>query len=184
MSVLAERLRAIHAALDDAGLPHAFGGAIALAYCTEEPRGTRDLDVNVFVDPSRADEVFEAMPPGVEASKADRRAARRDGQVRLWWEQTPIDLFFDMHEFHHEAAREIRTVDFENETIPVLGCEALVVFKVLFNRTRDWADVEAILEVGSIDGRRVLGHLLGLLDADDPKVARLRDLVFSGSGDS
>src|SRR5262249_41808856 len=45
LSVLAERLIAIHDSLDAAGVPHAFGGAIALAYCTEEPRGTRDLDV-------------------------------------------------------------------------------------------------------------------------------------------
>jgi hypothetical protein len=49
VSVLAQRLLAVHAALDDAGLPHAFGGAIALAYCTLEPRGTRDIDVNVFI---------------------------------------------------------------------------------------------------------------------------------------
>lgn len=49
MSVLAERLLAVHDALADARLPHAIGGAIALGYCTEEPRGTRDLDVNVFV---------------------------------------------------------------------------------------------------------------------------------------
>lgn len=54
MSLLAQRLLAVHDALDAAELPHAFGGAIALAYCTEEPRGTRDLDVNVFVDPTRA----------------------------------------------------------------------------------------------------------------------------------
>jgi hypothetical protein len=54
MSVLAERLLEVHAALSEAKLAHAFGGAIALAYCTEEPRGTRDLDVNVFVSPQRS----------------------------------------------------------------------------------------------------------------------------------
>jgi hypothetical protein len=48
MSELVDRLFAIHDALADAGLAHAFGGAIALAYCVEEPRGTRDLDVNIF----------------------------------------------------------------------------------------------------------------------------------------
>ncbi|MDQ1395101.1 MAG: hypothetical protein QOG64_360, partial [Acidimicrobiaceae bacterium] len=45
MPSLAERLLVVHAGLDGARIPHAFGGAIALAYCTEEPRGTRDIDV-------------------------------------------------------------------------------------------------------------------------------------------
>ncbi len=36
MSVLAKRLLAIHDALSSARVPHAFGGAIALAYCTIE----------------------------------------------------------------------------------------------------------------------------------------------------
>ena len=62
MSLLGERLLAVHDSLTDAALPHAFGGAIALAYCTEEPRGTRDLDVNVFVDPLRAEEALSALP--------------------------------------------------------------------------------------------------------------------------
>ena len=38
------------------------GGAIALAYCTLDPRGTRDLDFNVFVGAERAREVFAALP--------------------------------------------------------------------------------------------------------------------------
>ena len=40
-------------ALDDARIPHAFGGALALAWCTQRARGTIDIDVNVFVDRSR-----------------------------------------------------------------------------------------------------------------------------------
>jgi hypothetical protein len=39
MSALAKRLIDIHDALTAADLPHAFGGAVALAYCTQEPRG-------------------------------------------------------------------------------------------------------------------------------------------------
>ena len=36
------------------------------AYCTLDPRGTRDLDFNVFVEPERAREVLAALP---EASR-------------------------------------------------------------------------------------------------------------------
>ena len=34
---LTERIVALHAALDTAGVPHAFGGALALAWCTQPP---------------------------------------------------------------------------------------------------------------------------------------------------
>lgn len=177
MSVLAERLLAVHTSLDEAGLPHAFGGAIALAYCTKEPRGTRDLDVNVFVGPDRADEVLDAMPRGVTVGRADRVAARRDGQVRVMWGDTPIDLFLDTHEFHREAARGIVEVPFEGSTIAVLGCEALTVFKAMLNRTRDWADIEAMLAAGATDGHGALDRLRALLGSSDPAVVRLAALV-------
>ena len=62
MSILARRLLAIHAAFATAGIPHAFGGAIALAYCTGEPRGTIDLDVNVFVASHDPDTALDALP--------------------------------------------------------------------------------------------------------------------------
>ena len=45
--VVLERAVALHRALDDAGIPHALGGALALGYHVSEPRGTRDIDVNV-----------------------------------------------------------------------------------------------------------------------------------------
>ena len=53
MSVLVDKILALHAALDDAEIPHAFGGALALAWCTERARGTIDIDLNVFVDGHR-----------------------------------------------------------------------------------------------------------------------------------
>ena len=50
---------AVGAALEQSGIPWAFGGALALAYATSEPRGTRDVDVNVFVSSDHAVDVFE-----------------------------------------------------------------------------------------------------------------------------
>jgi hypothetical protein len=177
MSSLAERLLAVHDALDGAGFPHAFGGAIALAYCTEEPRGTRDLDVNVFAEPSRAGEVLSSLPEGVTFSSADVRAAERDGQVRVWWEDTPLDLFLDVHRFHREVAAGVRVVPFVGREIPVLGCTALVVFKALFDRTRDWADIEAVVEAGSADLTEANAWVRRILGSDDPISRRLATLA-------
>jgi hypothetical protein len=150
MSSLGERLLALHDALEQAQLPHAIGGAIALGYCTLEPRGTRDLDVNVFVRPDRV-KVFAALPAGVTFSGLNLEQAERDGQVRLWWEDTPIDLFFSVLPFHEEVQRDVRQVPFEGRTIPVVGCTALAVFKAIFDRSRDWADIEAMVEARTID---------------------------------
>jgi hypothetical protein len=177
MSLLGQRLLAVHDSLTDAALPHAFGGAIALAYCTEEPRGTRDLDVNVFVDPVRAGEALSALPEQVTVSAADVATAVRDGQVRVWWEDTPIDVFLDIHQFHAEVAEDVRSVPFEGRTIPVLDCTALVVFKALFDRTKDWADIEATVAAGALEAQRAVAWLERILGPESPVVGRLKSLT-------
>jgi hypothetical protein len=148
---LADRMLAVHDALDAGGFPHAIGGAIALGYCVLEARATQDVDVNVFVHPSRTREVFEVLPREIERSGNDLERAERDGQVRLRWELTPIDLFFSVLPLHHDAERNVRHVAFGDRTIPVLSCTALTVFKAMFDRPRDWVDIEAMAEAGSID---------------------------------
>jgi len=177
MSRLGDRLLAVHDALDRARLSHAFGGAIALAYCTLEPRGTRDIDVNVFVAPDEADVVTAALPPEIVAGAGELELLRRDGQARLWWNDTPVDVFLDVHDFHQQVAAELREVPFEGRSIPVLSCDALAVFKAFFNRTKDWADIEAMLEAAALDGDRVLGTLVRLLGPGDPAIGRVRSLL-------
>jgi hypothetical protein len=168
VSELVNKLFAIHDALTAAGLAHAFGGAIALAYCTEEPRGTRDLDLNIFTDSSRARAALGALPAGISVSAADVNAVAREGQTRLWWDDTPIDVFLNNHPFHDAVAGGVTWVPLERREIPVLDCASLVVFKALFNRTRDWADVEAVSEQspGDIEKAAVtIGEMLGTDDA-------------------
>lgn len=177
MSLLAERLLEVHRALDGAGIPHAFGGAIALAYCTHEPRGTRDIDINVFVPPTDAPVVLAALPARVAVTDADLAAAAADGQVRVWWQETPIDVFFDVHDFHARVPETTRTVPFAGSEIPVLGCSALAVFKAVFNRTKDWADIEEMMAADALDAESVLGWLVRLFGPDDARVARLAALL-------
>lgn len=151
MSELGDQLLAVHAALDRARIPHAIGGAIALGYCTLEPRGTRDVDVNVFVGPERAKEVLAALPDGVEFTGESLEKAERDGQVRLRWGITPVDIFLSVLPFHDHVEEHVRRVPFEGHTIPVLSCTGLAVFKAMFDRPRDWVDIEAMAEARSLD---------------------------------
>ena len=170
---------AVHDALDDAGIGHAFGGAIALAYAVGEPRATIDVDVNVFVDAQRARIAFDALPPHVTWTADDVAAAVRDGQVRGWWDQGPLALFFAYHRFHEHAAGTVQVVPFADRMIPVLGPEELAVFKAFFDRTKDWADIEAMVEADSFDAAAVRRWLVDLLGEDDPRVERL-DRVSRG----
>jgi hypothetical protein len=164
VSGLADRMLAVHDALDAAGFPHAIGGAIALGYCTLEARATQDLDVNVFVPPSRTRDVFAALPMQIAATGSDLERAERDGQVRLRWDETPIDLFFSVLPFHDDVERNIRHVSFGERTIPVLSCTGLVVFKAMFDRPRDWVDIEAMVEARAVDldeARRWVVEMVG-----------------------
>jgi len=172
---LGDRLIAVDRALDRHGLPHAFGGAIALAYCTLDPRGTSDIDVNVFVPVADYERVLAALPDTVEHSDRDAELLRRDGQARLWWDGTPVDLFLDYAPVHRDAAMNRRTVEFEGEQIPVLGPLELAIFKAMFDRTKDWADVEAMLAAGTLDPDALRDALKAMLGTDDPRIDRVED---------
>jgi len=175
---LADRMLAVHDALRAAGLPHAIGGAIALGYCTLEARGTQDVDINVFVSPSRTREVFAALPDGVRVTARDLEVAERDGQVRLLWDGTPIDVFFSVLPFHDEVERNIRHVSFGDRTIPVVDCTGLAVFKAMFARPRDWVDIEAMVEARSLDVDEAMRWVREMV-GDDPRVARLAEIRAS-----
>jgi hypothetical protein len=174
---LVDKIVAVHRSLDAAGCPHAFGGALALAWCTERARGTIDIDVNVFVDTDRASEAVEGLPDPVMARAADLDLLRRDGQARLWWDTTPVDIFLDTTDFHRQVATRVARRPFAGVEVPFLGCSDLAVFKAFFDRTKDWADLEEMIAIDTLDVDRVLGVLVRYLGPDDHRLARLRDLV-------
>jgi hypothetical protein len=173
---LPQKMIAIHDHLRDAGIDHAFGGALALAWCTQQARGTIDVDVNVFVGPERTDEALAALPPGVVATAEDRALLARDGQARLWWDTTPVDVFLNTTDFHEGMSARVRWEPFAGVELPFLACEDLAVFKAFFNRTKDWADLEAMQEAGTLDVPAVVGVLATFLGSDDDRIARLLSL--------
>jgi hypothetical protein len=181
---LPERLVVLHRALARRRIPHAFGGAIALAYWTLDPRATSDIDVNVFLPAADAAKALRALPPEVAQPEGTVEAIARDGQIRLWWGETPIDLFFDTVPIHEDAARHRARVDFLRTQIPVLGPLELAVFKAMFDRTRDWADIEAMLFADRLDFDAVREALQTMFDADDHRFARLDEALRRARADA
>ena len=173
---LAEKVVLLHEALEASAIPHAFGGALALAYYAE-PRATVDIDLNVFVAPDQYRRVLDVLEPlGITRAPA-QSTVTRDGQCRVWWGRSPIDLFFAYDDIHQAMREQARVVPFGDDRIPVLAPEHLVVAKVVFNRPKDWLDLEQILiATPGLDFAEVTRWLDSSLGPTDERTARFDSL--------
>lgn len=159
-------------------VPHQFGGAIALAWY-RSPRATTDIDLNITLSPEEAAPVLGALAHlGVHISESDRAAIDRDGQARLDWKGSYLDLFFATLDLHQEMAASAREVTFGPVGIPILSPEHLIVCKAIFGRPKDWVDIEEIVAWGTeIDKVTVLRWIDELLGVDSAQHKRLTDLL-------
>lgn len=173
---LSQKVIAIDTRLDEAGAPHAFGGALALASYAE-PRATIDVDINVFLSAEHHGEVMDALRDLGVGDDVPLERVVRDGQCRVAWDATPVDLFYAYHELHEAMRHATRKARLGDATIPVLAPEHLLVCKAIFNRPKDWIDIDQIL-VGALDADRaeVSSWLDRILGADDPRAVRFAEL--------
>ena len=174
---LPDKVIAIHEALAEAKIPHAFGGALALAYYAE-PRATIDIDVNVFAPVKRWREAIDALTQlGVATGDLDPTALERDGQCRLWWGNNAVDLFFAYDPIHEEMKKQARRVPFGDTTLTILAPEHLVVCKARFDRRKDWLDIEQMLiATDDLNLEAIEGWLTKMVGATDPRLTRLAEL--------
>lgn len=163
--------------LDRAKIPHAFGGAIALAYYAA-PRATNDIDLNVFLPTADFDQLVTALETlGIDVA-TDRKALERDGQCRITWGRTPIDLFMANVELHEEMANQTRKQPFAETTIRVLSPEHLLVCKALFDRPKDWIDIEqVVLTMPELKTEVILDWLGALAGKRDDRTKRFAKLL-------
>ena len=175
---LVPKIISLHEMLDSAGIPHQFGGAIALAWY-RNPRATTDIDVNLTLPPAAADPVLGLLGHlGVTATPEDRESIARDGQARLDWGDSSLDVFFATLDFHLEMADHARLVRFGPVAIPILSPEDLVVCKAIFGRPKDWLDIQELLRWGTeVDAERTLHWVGEILGPAAPEHARLAGLL-------
>ena len=184
--LLDEQIVAIERAFAEAGIPHAFGGAQALAYYGSI-RATHDIDVNVFVSADEAERVLAALGSLGARVEGERLRAQiaRDEQTRIRWDGTPIDLFFAYDPLHASSLARRRKVDFFGDAIHILSGEDLILYKATFDREKDWADIAGMVyaspERFDFDYVR---RFLERIDGDDRRrLLRLETIVASGGED-
>jgi hypothetical protein len=188
--IVLERAVDVHHRLDRAGVGHAIGGALALAYHVAQARATNDIDLNVSADPNLPEAVFALLPADVPWTERDVVAVQRDGQVRLLWPlpeggpAIPLDLFFPQHELHDAVAQRAELVPMLDATVPILSATDLLVFKALFNRRKDWADIEELIRYGKPDldeARRWLIKIVGPRDRRMAEITKIIEEIGAGS---
>jgi hypothetical protein len=98
--------------------------------------------------------------------------------VRLDWDGSSLDVFFATTDFHLETADCARVVRFGPVDIPILAPEDLIVCKAIFDRPKDWLDIEEMIRWGTaIDGPLALGWVAWLLGPDAEQCTRLAGLL-------
>jgi len=179
---------AVHQHLEAATISHAFGGALALAYVAE-PRGTVDIDVNVFLPPQALDRVVEALRP-----LGFRRAGGHgDGQppiagVRFEHpdDPFPVDVFPALDQRYEEIERRrvLRPFGRDGDLLPFLSAADLCLFKLSYGRPKDWVDLTAIAATAPDLDVDAIEDLLVTLRGPSmyPRLARFRSLLRRESG--
>lgn len=174
---LPDKVIALHQTLAASSVAHAFGGALALAYYAE-PRATIDIDLNLFVDAAQLGSVTDALSPLGVLPASNPDAVKRDGQGRLHWGRTPIDLFFAYDAVHDAMAGATRTVPFATTSIPILSPEHLIVCKATFDRPKDWIDIEQMLvATPGVDRAEVARWLDRIVGSEDQRAQRFAALA-------
>jgi hypothetical protein len=182
---LAAQVVAAHEMLDSLQVEHQFGGAIALAWY-RSPRATIDIDLNVTIRPDDAAPVLGALTHlGVQISDVDRATIERDGQARLTWGESYLDLFFATLDLHREMAARARLVQFGPVRIPILAPEHLIVCKAVFDRPKDWVDIEEMIAWGTeIESEEVMRWVEEILGEGSEQHARLQAMLGPATRDS
>ena len=176
----AENARCLADAFEAGDIPYAVGGALALAIAGV-PRGTADVDVNVFVEGDRIHEVIEVLRRGgveVDAPSAVARA-RVDGMFVGRLDGMRIDVFVPSIPFSYEAERtRIRITDDEQWSGWFLSAEAIAIFKLLFFRGKDRVDLERLVAVRpDLDRAYVREWIVRMMGEDDERTRRWDRIV-------
>jgi hypothetical protein len=172
--------RRIADALEQAGVPYAMGGAIALGLHAP-PRATNDVDLNIFLDAGEAGPGLDALEKA--GCSFDRNAAmesaRAIGEFKASWRGMRVDVFVSSIDLHTKARGRVRTALLGGRPLKVLAPEDLAVLKLLYFRPKDIMDVELLVAFAgkTLDLDTIRTDLVAEVGDDDPRVDRWDEIV-------
>lgn len=170
----------LSARLEQSSIEYALGGALALGYWAN-PRGTLDVDLTLFLPVDRPFEVTWVLQDiGCEFSAADAaRMLREHSFCRVAYSGVRVDVFLPMAPFYEMARARRRRVELRSQAVMIWDAETLSVFKMMFFRQRDIADVEQILRTQgpAFDRAWVRERLAEIYGERDPRLSRWNELV-------
>jgi len=159
---------------------YALGGAIALGYWGA-PRGTIDVDLTVYLPPDKpSDCLWLLQDIGCQLSATEAgQSLRERGFCRVTFAGVRVDVFLPIVPFYEAARARRKRVELARQPIMIWDAESLTVFKMMFFRRKDLADVEQILRTQgtSLDRVWVRDQLAEMYGALDPRLAAWDDLV-------
>ncbi|MDQ7827202.1 MAG: hypothetical protein RDV48_30695 [Candidatus Eremiobacteraeota bacterium] len=155
-------------------MEYAVGGAIALGYWGI-PRGTIDVDVTVFIKIDEMDQlvaILDAMSCIFDAVEARRHAEER-GAFRVFCHGMRLDIFLPDIELYESARARRRQVPLEGRLIWIWSAEDLIIFKLLYYRLKDQADIEQIVEIqgNSLDSDYIRTWLVNMVGEEDTRIS-------------
>jgi hypothetical protein len=176
----AQVARDLAAALDAVKCEYAIGGAIALGFWAE-PRGTIDVDVTLFLPPKELSgciRLLQKIGCTVEAGKA-MSSLGEHGYCEVSFRGNRIDVFLPMIGFYELARQRRKRVLLGDQSVVIWDAETLCVFKMMFFRRKDIADVEQALRTQGkqLDRDWVFQRLVELYGSRDPRVSQWEELV-------
>lgn len=176
-----ETAKQLSAALDEASCDYALGGAIALGFWTS-PRGTLDVDVTLFLPPDQPLQCVRLLQKiGCELKTTESlNSLNEHGYCQVKLAGRRIDVFLPLLPFYEEARGRRRQVQLGDQTVMIWDAETLCVFKLMFFRRKDIADVEQILRTQGKQLNRdwVLQQLIKVYGRRDPRVSQWEELVL------
>lgn len=166
--------------LESRGHEYAVGDAIALGYWAV-PRGTVDVDLTLYLPPERPSEcIWLLHDMGCEFFAAEATESLREhGFCSVRYAGMRLDVFLPIVPFYEAARTRRKRLELAGQPIVIWDAESLAVFKMMFFRRKDLADVEQILRTqgGQFDRPWVREQLVVMYGVGDPRLSAWDELV-------
>lgn len=170
-------------ALEAEGLDCAIGGALALGFWSP-PRATLDVDLNIFVEAVDAQVALQPLINIGAIGNSEQMVKRlQQGEAAiLHLHGVHLDIFLPSIPFYKEAAQRVARVPYKDRTLPVLSAEVLAVFKLLFFRPKDLADLERLVAFlgENLDAAWVRSQVAEMMGEEDERVVAWDRIALNG----